>query len=47
MLTEALKYFISVDLPSGYEPLQYVCEVVILLFLISEFYKFLRMVINR
>lgn len=47
MLTDAIKYFINFDLPSGYEPLQYVCEVFILIFLLQEFYKFIRMVINK
>lgn len=47
MLSQALNYFIDVTLPAGYEPLQYVCEVFVLIFLICEFYKFIRMVINK
>lgn len=47
MLSTALEYFIGVSLPSGYEPLQYLVEVFILVFLLSEFYKMIRMILNK
>ncbi len=47
MLSEALNYFISITLPPGYEPLGYLVEVMVLVWLLDQFYKMIRMIINR
>lgn len=47
MLSEALSYFISVTLPAGYEPLGYIVEAMILVWILDQFYKMIRMIIGK
>jgi hypothetical protein len=47
MLSEAISYFISITLPAGYEPLAYLVEALVLVWLLDQFYKMIRMIIGR
>lgn len=47
MLSQAISYFIDISLPSGYEPLTYLVEALILVWILDQFYKMIRMIIGR
>ena len=47
MLSQAISYFIDISLPSGYEPLAYLVEALILVWILDQFYKMIRMIIGR
>lgn len=47
MLFEKFQEFIGLDLPSAYDPLVYVIISIVAIYLLSEFYKLLRMIVGR